>query len=217
MQKLKLGFTLAEVLITLGIIGIIAEITLPSLITNVNNTALSAGWRKEYSILSQAYQMVSSSGSIPYQNYLTGISDIEAQLKTTKICVDSQTEGCWHKPNEWLNYPGNKIAVAQDYRGLVLNDGALVMFLELVYGVGSLSPFESFNNMPLVMYVDVNGFKKPNQLGVDVFTLEMFGDRVLPFGAPLTGYDTDNMYCNKTFNVNSSMNGMSCSDSALLN
>ncbi len=35
------GFTLAEVLITLGIIGVVAAITIPSLITNYQKTVTS--------------------------------------------------------------------------------------------------------------------------------------------------------------------------------
>ena len=42
MSKTKKGFTLAEVLITLTIIGIVAAITLPSLLVNVNEKAWNA-------------------------------------------------------------------------------------------------------------------------------------------------------------------------------
>lgn len=36
MSKLKSGFTLAEVLITLGIIGVVAAMTIPTIIANTN-------------------------------------------------------------------------------------------------------------------------------------------------------------------------------------
>ena len=51
MQK---GFTLAEVLITLGIIGIVAALTLPSMINNSNKKEFEALLKKQYSALQQA-------------------------------------------------------------------------------------------------------------------------------------------------------------------
>ena len=50
----KKGFTLAEVLITLGIIGMIAEMTIPTLMNNVGNQVFKVGLKKSYSVLSQA-------------------------------------------------------------------------------------------------------------------------------------------------------------------
>lgn len=51
------GFTLAEVLITLGIIGVVAALTLPSLITQHRRTEYSARLKKFYSTMEQAIRM----------------------------------------------------------------------------------------------------------------------------------------------------------------
>ena len=51
------GFTMAEVLITLGIIGVVAAMTLPTLINNNRNKALETGLKRSYSVLSQALDM----------------------------------------------------------------------------------------------------------------------------------------------------------------
>lgn len=53
-QRLVPAFTLAEVLITLGIIGVVAAMTLPALITEHKKTVLVSRLKKTYSILSQA-------------------------------------------------------------------------------------------------------------------------------------------------------------------
>ena len=57
MNNNKGAFTLAEVLITLGIIGIVASMTLPALITRNQNKALEASLKKNYSVLQQALDM----------------------------------------------------------------------------------------------------------------------------------------------------------------
>lgn len=55
MTKINYGFTLAEVLITLGIIGVVAAMTMPSLIANHQEKVTVTKVKKVYSILSQAY------------------------------------------------------------------------------------------------------------------------------------------------------------------
>lgn len=53
----RFGFTLAEVLITLGIIGVVAAMTLPALVQNYKEKETVARVKKFYSAFSQAYQM----------------------------------------------------------------------------------------------------------------------------------------------------------------
>ena len=56
-NKKSKGFTLAEVLITLGIIGVVAAITMPTLINNYKEKATVNKVKKFYSMMSQAYLM----------------------------------------------------------------------------------------------------------------------------------------------------------------
>lgn len=51
------GFTVAEVLITLGILGIVAAMTLPALIQSNNNKVVEARLKKFYSAINQAILM----------------------------------------------------------------------------------------------------------------------------------------------------------------
>ena len=53
----KTAFTLAEVLITLGIIGIVAAMTLPVVTTKVNNAKFKNGFKKSLSVLNQAVNL----------------------------------------------------------------------------------------------------------------------------------------------------------------
>lgn len=56
--KALFGFTLAEVLITLGIIGIVAAMTIPTLMTNNQSKKLKSQFLKSYSTISQAYRLM---------------------------------------------------------------------------------------------------------------------------------------------------------------
>ncbi|PWL77324.1 hypothetical protein DBY21_05240, partial [Candidatus Gastranaerophilales bacterium] len=55
--NMKKAFTLSEVLITLGVIGIVAAMTLPAVINNSRNKQLEAGLKRSYSVLGQALNM----------------------------------------------------------------------------------------------------------------------------------------------------------------
>ena len=52
----KKGFTLAEVLITLGIIGVVAAMTLPTLIKNYQKQVWAISAKKSYAVVSNMFQ-----------------------------------------------------------------------------------------------------------------------------------------------------------------
>ena len=68
MKRLK-GFTLAEVLITLAIIGVVAAISIPSVISNSQQQEFKTGLRKAVSVLNSAITMnMAIDGETPYEN-----------------------------------------------------------------------------------------------------------------------------------------------------
>ncbi len=100
--KSRKGFTLAEVLITLGIIGVVAAMTIPTLISNYKDNVLKNQFKRSYAMLSQALLSAQSQfGYLPrcyYKNdsgNITEISDCKqlteyflSSLKITKTCKD---------------------------------------------------------------------------------------------------------------------------------
>ena len=74
-MKKKKVFTLAEILITLAIIGIVAAITLPSLLVNVNEKAWDAQKKALHARLAQAIGQMNSLGG--YGTYTKGETDAE--------------------------------------------------------------------------------------------------------------------------------------------
>ena len=70
------GFTLAEVLITLGIIGIVAALTIPTLISKYQERVTITRLKESYSMLAQAYQFgVNGNGSPASWEFGTGRYD----------------------------------------------------------------------------------------------------------------------------------------------
>ena len=69
MKRFKKGFTLAEVLITLAIIGVVAAISIPSVISNSQQQEFKTGLRKAVSVLNSAITMnMAIDGESPYDN-----------------------------------------------------------------------------------------------------------------------------------------------------
>ncbi len=71
----KRGFTLAEVLITLGIIGVVAAITIPALISNYQMTANRTKLKKIVSILNQVGQMSKEKYDFDYSGMTSSYAD----------------------------------------------------------------------------------------------------------------------------------------------
>lgn len=72
-MNLRKGFTLAEILITLGIIGVVAAITIPSLRNAYKAHRLRAQFLKSYSTVQQVFkQMEADDVSLNPKDYNTG-------------------------------------------------------------------------------------------------------------------------------------------------
>ena len=158
------AFTLAEVLITLAIIGVIAAISVPSLIQKTNQAELITAWKKNFATLSQALDNVMfNDGSINIKDSYALRNALGNQLKFVKSC-DSPIGNCWHAagvaktlplPNgTTYNYESNM----SDITGAILNNGALLVIHEDT----------GYTALGWIM-VDVNGFKSPNVAGRDIF------------------------------------------------
>ena len=68
-MKRSYGFTLAEVLITLAIIGVVAALSIPAVISNSQQQEFKTGLRKAVSVLNSAITMnMTLDGESPYDN-----------------------------------------------------------------------------------------------------------------------------------------------------
>ena len=164
----KLAFTLAEVLITLGIIGVVAAMTLPTLITNYQKRATVAKLKRAYSVIKQAYLMSYDQVGDLESNEIRALGK-DSYFKTywapyiqATYCNSFSECGYASDDSPWKEITGDAM-FAESSRVLVFytNDGFL-------YGI-------NFVGKNVYVYVDLNGPKGPNQYGRDVFAF----DRVL--------------------------------------
>src|SRR5574344_1380256 len=86
----KSAFTLAEVLITLGIIGVVAALTLPSLIENHNKKVWTTALQKQYSIWEQGFQKMKSDNEVDKLDDTTAFSSLSGNCSFFSTTVSSR-------------------------------------------------------------------------------------------------------------------------------
>ena len=179
----KAAFTLAEVLITLGIIGVVAAMTMPSLIQNYQEKATVTKLKKCYSLVSQAYVSIlndeGGSDTLQAGDDLEMMEKFGKYLKYQKTC--GRNKGCF--PNvTYKSVTGNGYNKWEDdttdRSRAVLTDGTLIMFNKSAMWGGNEG-----NYLYAQIYVDINGFKGPNQLGRDFFYFYISPEKIVPAGA----------------------------------
>lgn len=189
----KMGFTLAEVLITLGIIGILAEITIPTIINNFVIQSTQVALRNFYSVFSAAYSMAIQENGTPDTWGLTGtnpddneqvVNVMAKYLKVIKNC--GRNPGCF--PDVNYKYPSgapraNWDATTTPHAKAQLANGNLLLITgsnPTCSGSGGATP--ALQGVCAYVFVDINGYKNPNQEGVDWFVFYMTKNGIIPFG-----------------------------------
>ena len=90
------AFTLAEVLITLGIIGVVAALTLPALLTNIQSKVRAERSRSVQYKFSLATEKMARLNLIgPYDSTDAFVDELQKHLKISKRCNASNLRGCW--------------------------------------------------------------------------------------------------------------------------
>ena len=95
-KQKKVAFTLAEVLITLGIIGVVAALTLPALLTNIQSRIRAEQSRSVQYKFSLATEKMARLNLIgPYDSTDAFVDELQKHLKISKRCNASNLRGCW--------------------------------------------------------------------------------------------------------------------------
>ncbi len=212
----RVGFTLAEVLITLGIIGVVAAMTIPTLMTNYKAHKLRTRYLKAYSIAQQAFRLmegddVSTDPSTyrvlgdgkfykTYMKYFQAPFDcgyLSGGINNSKLCYNPATSQKYKS----LDGKAEMNSSYLDDGSFALQDGTLFM-LENQAGVNRLW-----------VSVDINGYNNPpNHWGYDLFTFDFQEGVLRTMGDDKTAYSNMNLYCNPK--ISSDMNGIACAQKA---
>lgn len=166
-MKKKLGFTLAEVLITLGVIGVIASVTLPALRSDVSKQSIEKQVLKFYSQLHNAFDLYKA--DIGFDT-ITG-QEFDADEFVTKYLNISQkcADGADCYAPEYFNLDMSESFEPSNWTGdfyttYVMADGSV------------FSMQKEEGDSPLAVYFDVNGKKGPNKIGYDLQYFSVYYD-----------------------------------------
>lgn len=177
----RFGFTLAEVLITLGIIGVVAAMTIPTLMNQTGQVAFKTGMKKAVSVFNQAITMSVALDNSDFSILSTGTTtgSIFNMFNTKMNVVKTTTSGDTQLGTPAFRNSSNYI--------LYFNDGMAMTFPQAA--ANCTAPRQT--NCQIV--VDVNGLKQPNTLSTgtsgaptgvqDEFVLDFFNQQVLPHNA----------------------------------
>lgn len=180
-NMLKRAFTLAEVLITLTIIGIVAAITIPSVVANAHQQEFKTGLKKAVSSLDQAVALnIAIENETPYEN-----SNLFAYLQRHMTVIKNSTFGAHNGIANYNPSSGYGSRSVVKNKAFYTKDG---MRYEVYEGGFPYERYESGytfgwyagnghcgdyglktegntyqdNDDPCVVMVDVNGDRKPH-------------------------------------------------------
>lgn len=170
----RLAFTLAEVLITIGIIGVVAEMTIPTLLSGFQKTASVVAYKKFYTVMNQAFAMAELEygasegwawGTTSNLSLTTLYSEtyLYPYLNIIKKC-EQGVAGCWKEPVSLDGTGGFLRLSVTNAKSFITADGFSVLFW-----AGGVTPKHGH------IYVDINGpAKGPGVIGKDVFNIMVF-------------------------------------------
>ncbi|MDD3435561.1 MAG: type II secretion system protein [Candidatus Gastranaerophilales bacterium] len=170
------AFTLAETLITLAIIGVVAALTIPVIISAYQKSETVNGVKEVYSILNQTIKNSEvDNGDILIWNFpgntllsynTTFINSyILPYLKISKTCGSSSSQDCWIMPKAPDgNLRLSDLLTYSDYNKYTLANGMSIAFRTegILYTGGIIGRY-------VQVIIDINGLKSPNTFGKDAF------------------------------------------------
>ena len=196
----KSAFTLAEVLVTLGIIGVVSAMTVPTLIQNHQRKTYVTQLHKVYNEISQVllqYQTDKNALNLREAGLISqnAVDDmIRSYFKVVQEC-DSMTD-CF--ADEYKSISGVTVtSFDTNYKSFVLANGVSLRPIYSAYAGGGFA-----NNKKLLnIGVDINGKKGPNIAGRDLFWLYVYNNGLIDdmpptetADAPLTKDQREELY-----------------------
>ncbi len=200
------GFTLAEVLITLGIIGIVAAMTIPTVATRITHKKLQSQFKKTYAELNQATRAFYADTDIPVHDYDVLIkSGVDTSWNSNALLEKfmsyykgfSKTSG-----DSWGSFDNLHNIKNLNLNGTVINQYPCDQSRVYFDNVGRLYVMDDTSTAyvkPLPygpkICVDINGIDKPNRWGYDRFVFVFTEENAV---IPYTGREWNRLASNQT-------------------
>lgn len=169
---MKNGFSLAEVLITLGIIGVVAAMTLPTLISKQQDLQFKSAYKKAYSDFSEVLQEglfnQEFTRTTAYETPATTqeFNMIKSKFKIIVDCPSRKHDltPCWAKGDTVC---GGSCGTGNVDDGIDLENGQPSSGASDCFVDTSGRNWCSYSLLENIYVVDTNGKKKPNRFGKD--------------------------------------------------
>ncbi len=188
----KIGFTLAEVLITLAIIGIVAALTIPTLVQNYQERAWNTASQVFQRKLGEALRVMNVQGTLAgYTTTEAFVDELSKHIKITRICDNDDITTCFSDTVTWGDeeVDMSKVKKAKNFGQTDWDTNTVaVQFANGVNGIIAYNPDcrqNQFSNDVitigetgigtncLAILYDVDGFKNPNTEGKDLKNLNV--------------------------------------------
>lgn len=162
----KRAFTLTELLIALGIIGTIAALCIPSLMTTINNKSLAIQLQNNVAAVQQAIanQKIIKNTKDMSETAFANETDFYALFQSSKgeTCSASSTTKCWGDSYRVIGGGAPSYELVPEGNAIRLKNGATIAYMT---GNG-----DAYGNKQLCeIFIDVNGADEPNIVGRDLF------------------------------------------------
>ncbi len=202
----KAGFTLAETLITLMIIGVIASMTIPSLMYNARNRDNVGRLKKMSGVLSTATGLIQvEEGPVDGWEWASEKDIIALYKPKFKVMQDCGTAaGCFPENPKALD--GSDLPDYNSdasYHKIILSDGSMLALKSCANGGCQPADYGLDPASTLLggFIVDVNGLREPNEGGKDIFYFGLVKDK---------GVQAGGSYSTQGCSLSNPSNGLNC-------
>ncbi len=193
----KSGFTLAEVLLVLVIIGVVASLTIPTLMSNTSGNEYKAALKKAIATTGNALTMHYALEGLTAQDYSTATDLVNYLFKERLSTIEGASTF-----TDSAACGGATFTTADGMIFCVTNFASVSTSTE---GGASNEVCDSYSKIPCAqsttmpnLWIDVNGAKKPNRRTIsssapkDIYQAMIYAQRVVPYGTPTQGVMFDN-------------------------